>query len=313
MELALTTLSQVAALAAMIGIGFLIGKIKLVPENAAAILSKLENLVFLPALMFGTFLSGFTRETLGSVWKLFLGSLILELIVIPIAFAITRLCSKDSFVRNIYMYGLCFANFGFMGNAVVSVLFPEIFLEYSVFTLTLWIFINLWAVPVLLTDGGERGTPIKQRLKAFLNPMMIGMLIGAILGICGVKLPSFASTVVTSLGNCMSPVAMLLTGLTVSRIPLRKMLSVKSIYVVTAIRLLVFPALFLLAAKFLPLDRTFIICALCALAMPLGLNTVVIPTAYGKDPGIAAGMALVSHLLSCLTIPAMLALFEYLF
>ncbi len=313
MELALTTLSQVSALAAMIGIGFLVGKLKLVPENSAAVLSRLENLVFLPALMFGTFLSGFTRDAIGSVWKLFLGSLILELIVIPIAFVITRLCSKDGFVRNIYMYGLCFANFGFMGNAVVSALFPEIFLEYSVFTLMLWIFINLWAIPVLLMDGGGKGVPIKKRLLTFFNPMMIGMFVGAILGICGLKLPTFASTVVTSLGNCMSPIAMLLTGLTVSRIPLKKMLSVKSIYVVTAIRLLLFPAVFLLAAKLLQLDRTFVICALCAVAMPLGLNTVVIPTAYGKDPGVASGMALVSHLLSCLTIPAVLALFEYMF
>ena len=45
------------------------------------------------------------------------------------------------------------------------------------------------------------------------------------------------------------------------------------------------------------------VCAVCAIAMPLGLNTIVIPSAYGKDSTVAAGMAIISHLLSCITIP----------
>ena len=42
---------------------------------------------------------------------------------------------------------------------------------------------------------------------------------------------------------------------------------------------------------------------LCAVAMPLGLSPVVIPAAYGQDTSAAAGMALISHLLSVATIP----------
>ena len=42
--------------------------------------------------------------------------------------------------------------------------------------------------------------------------------------------------------------------------------------------------------------------------MPLGLNTVVIPAAYGKDTSIPAGMALVSHVLSIATIPLIIAI-----
>jgi predicted permease len=39
------------------------------------------------------------------------------------------------------------------------------------------------------------------------------------------------------------------------------------------------------------------------LAMPLGLNTIVVPGAYGKDTTDAASMALISHILSIITIP----------
>ena len=37
--------------------------------------------------------------------------------------------------------------------------------------------------------------------------------------------------------------------------------------------------------------------------MPLGLNTIVIPNAYGKDTTVASGMALISHVLSVISIP----------
>lgn len=42
--------------------------------------------------------------------------------------------------------------------------------------------------------------------------------------------------------------------------------------------------------------------------MPLGLNTIVIPSAYGKDTSVAAGMAVISHLLAVVTIPVIFAI-----
>ena len=43
--------------------------------------------------------------------------------------------------------------------------------------------------------------------------------------------------------------------------------------------------------------------------MPLGLNTVVFPAAYGGDTTPGAGMALVSHLILVITIPVMFSIF----
>lgn len=75
------------------------------------------------------------------------------------------------------------------------------------------------------------------------------------------------------------------------------------IYIASVIRLIVIPLVFITVASFFELPNSFIICAICSLAMPLGINTIVIPSAYGKDTSAAAGMALVSHVLSCITIP----------
>ncbi len=110
----------------------------------------------------------------------------------------------------------------------------------------------------------------------------------------------------------MSPVAMLLTGMTIAKIDLKVTFKNLSVYAVSAIRLLFIPAAAILILRFLPLPQPLALCTVCSLAMPLGLNTIVVPGAYGKDTSVAAGMALISHLLSCFTIPLVFMLFESL-
>lgn len=304
------TLNQMAFLFSFILLGYILSKLKLIPDNAQATLSKLENYLLIPALVLGTFIDNFTVATLSTAWRMLLSSLLFAGVTILVSIFAVRLCSKDKYERNIFLYGLSFSNFSFMGNAIVSALFPDVFLEYIIFTLPLWTLIYLWGAPVLLIGDSNKNVKLSQRLKSFLNPMVICMFIGMIIGILNIKLPAFVGSAVSAAGNCMSPLAMLLTGMTLAQYDLGKIIRIKSVYAVTFLRLIVYPALFLGLGLLFTFNKTFYICALCATAMPLGLNTIVIPSAYGKDTTIASGMALVSHLLGCITIPIIFALYQ---
>ncbi|MBQ7336054.1 MAG: AEC family transporter [Clostridia bacterium] len=319
MQIFESVLGQTLYLLILILIGFLLAKLKILPESAAGILGKLENTVLVPALVLATFMNDFTVTKLATSGGAFLFSAVLLIPVVPMAIFLSRLLTKDGFTRNIYTYGLAFANFGYMGNSVVKAVFPGYFSEYLIFTMPLYIIIYLWGVPTLLMN--DEKSSFKQNLKSLLNPMFIAMLIGMAIGLTSSLLPSMTlptvvqtplnavNNCITVLGNCMSPVAMLLTGITVANIDLRKTFSNLSIYAVTAIRLLAIPLVFLGVFAILPLPEYLEVCAMCAVSMPLGLNTVVIPSAYGKDTSVAAGMALISHLLSCITIPLIFLLF----
>ena len=303
MTLFLSTLNQMGFLFLLIVIGYIVVRVGAVPDNATMTLSKMENNIFIPALVMGTFMTNLTPERIRSAWIYLVGGAAVLVITAPLAILIARSCSKDSFTRNIYTYGLAFSNFGFMGNAVVKALFPHIFMEYLIFVLPFWALIYTWGTPCLLIPvEGERKT-WKDKLRAFINPMFIGMLVGIAIGLSGLKLPSFLANATTTLGDCMSPIAMLLTGMTIAKIDLKKAFTNVSVYVVSLIRLLAIPAVFLVLVKLLPLNETLEYCMICNLAMPLGLSTIVVPAAYGKDSTVAASMALISHLLSCITIP----------
>ena len=329
MTLFLSTLNQMGVLAMFMVIGFVVAKLGIVDKGSTALLSKLENNVFLPALVLYTFMANLNAASLSESWKLLLFSLIAELIIIPIAITSARLASKDGFIRRMYTYGLAFSNFGFMGNAVVQALFsPAFYQSYVIFTLPLWTLIYVWGIPVLLIerkadDSERRRGPLFEALQFFKTPMFIALVIGAVTGITGLGeiLLSmnggkgiFVTQVVKICGDCMSPIAMMMTGITFAFIDIRKILSDVSIYAVTALRLIAYPLVFgglaLLLSRFvLPLDSMVLNCFIISIAMPLGLSTIVVPAAYGRDTSVPAGMALISHALSIVTIPLIMMIF----
>ena len=134
MELFISTVNQMVYLFILIVIGFILSKMGVLPDGTAKIITKLENNVFIPALVMGTFISNFTVNRISSAGILLASSFALAVVIIPLSIFIPKLLVKDKYTRNIYTYGLAFSNFGFMGNSVVNALFPQIFMEYLIFT-----------------------------------------------------------------------------------------------------------------------------------------------------------------------------------
>ena len=295
-------LGKMAFLLLLMAIGFILAKFKIVGTELAAGLSRLENYVLIPALVTSTFMERFTREMLSSAWKIFLGSLAVEAAVIAVTLLLVRFMTRDGYQRKIYRYGLCFSNFGFVGNAVVSAIYPQYFAEYLIFTLALWATTDVWGMPSLVPDGEGKIT-LAGRLKKLCNPMFIGMIIGMAVGLSGVKVPSFLGDALGSLSACMSPVAMLLSGMIIASVDFKKVLRVGAVYWITLLRLLIYPLAFYGAARLFRFSPLFTLIGTAAMAMPFGLNAIVIPTAYGKDVQVGSGMVLVSHLLSVISIP----------
>jgi predicted permease len=75
------------------------------------------------------------------------------------------------------------------------------------------------------------------------------------------------------------------------------------IYIATLIRLVIIPFVMFGVFSLIQVPTVVFRCIMIVSAMPLGLNSIVIPASYGKDTSAAAGMALVSHLCSLVTIP----------
>ena len=311
-DIFIPTLNQILYLVTLIIIGYILIKTKILPENSSKVLSRIETFVLVPSLIISTFITNFTIEKLKASWMFFLGGTIVILISIIFGILLAKLFTKNEYIKKIYTYGLAFSNFGFMGLAVVKALFPSIFLEYLMFVIPFYIAIYASAIPSLLIPRKNQEKTFKSWIKRFINPMFISMFIGVILGLLNIKLPSFIDTSITTLGNTMSPVAMLLTGVTVAKLSLKDTFNNYKVYLLSITRLIILPLLVIVILKFININETLKICTICTISMPLGLNTIIVPAAYDLDTKEASSMSLISHLLSAITIPLIFLLFEYI-
>lgn len=312
-----TTLNQMLVLVTFIAIGFILQKCKIVPDNASTVVSKLENNLFIPALVLNALM--YTKGIIDNFGIVLFG-LIVVAVTMAIGFFIVIMLTKDKYMQTIYGYGIYFSNFSFMGNAVVSALFPEHFSNYMLFTIPAQILVFGWAVPFLLTPKKEltesemeETSFFKKYIKPFLNPAIICVVLGLVFALTGFgdvlkEKVSFLTRVIDGLSSCMSPLAMILTGMIIAKYQFKDTFKKPAVYILTALRLVIFPLVFGLLVKFvimpiITIDYSWLLCMTCYLAMPLGLSSVIIPTAYGKDTSVAAGLALFSHVLSVITIP----------
>ena len=65
-------------------IGFLLYKFKVVNAEGSVILSKLENTIFVPALVMGTFIENCTVDNIGHLWRVFVVSIMLFVVLLPL-------------------------------------------------------------------------------------------------------------------------------------------------------------------------------------------------------------------------------------
>lgn len=288
-------------------VGFFLKRRKLVPENAGTVLSRLETCALVPALSLNTFSRNCTIEAIQENYLLMGFCIVCVLLSIGIAIPLSKLFAKSGYQRQVYKYALAFANFGFMGNAIVPLLFGEqVLFLYMLFTLPLSICCYSWGISQLIPGSAT----LRGVLKRVFNPSTVAMLLGAALGLTGVgkMLPGFLSQALSSLGACMGPVAMVLTGMVVGGYTAKELFLNGKVYIASALRLIVLPAILCAVLYFLGADRQTMVLMLMAFATPLGLNTVVYAASYGADTRTGASMAIISHALSVLTIPLMYAL-----
>ena len=318
MEIFYRTLEQMGTMFLLMLVGFLLKKAKILPEKADVAMAKLETYIFCPALALYTQMTKCTVAAFTGNATLILYGAVLILCAVGLSCPLSMLfvrnyktSSGKAYQRNIYKYALTFGNFGFMGNFLaLSVWGSDFFYQYSLFSLLINILCYSWGMYILIPKDQNAG--IWANLKKGLTaPPILALALGIVLGLLdlGKYMPSFAVSALDTAGSCMGPVAMILAGVVIGGYDFKSLLTNKKVYIATALRLVVIPAVMLLILKALGADDTILTLTIIAFASPLGMNTIVYPAAYGGDTKTGASMAMISHVLSVVTIPLMYLLF----
>lgn len=281
--------------------GYILGKKKIVNSEHAGLLSKLEVYVFLPCMTFKTFAKEFTVNTIREKYSLILLSIVILALISLAAYFLAKWLSENAYEKKVYIYSLTIPNYGYMGYVLVEALFgSEMLLDMMIFALPVSIYVYTIGY-ILLTNA--KFTP-----KMLLQPTVVMMGVGCLVGLSGVELPGIITEVTVKSSACVAPVSMILLGIVLSDFCLKELLLDKKYYLVSLLRLIILPCTIILLLKpFCAMEE--IIIAGMLYAMPCGLNTIVFPKMVGENCKIGAGLACISSILACITIPICVELF----
>lgn len=298
----LIVMRQVLLLIVFAAVGYILCKTGKVKSEQTKLLSTLQVYIFLPCNIINTFSANFTVAYIRDKYPLLIVSFVIIAIMVVVGYVLSKLLAKKSYLQSVYRYSLTVSNYGFFGYPLVSGLFGELMLQNAmVFTLPLSIYAH--------TIGYAMLTKTKLSFKRFFNPSITASIVGAMIGLIGLKLPFVLDNVVDKSAACMGPIGMLLAGMVVSEFEFAELLKERKNYIVAALRLLIIPCTIACSVKLLGFED-MVLTALMMHAMPCGLNTIVFPRLVGEDCRIGASLTLITSLLACITVPVLVTLFS---
>lgn len=280
--------------------GWAIGKLQKDKASHGDILSVLLVNVFLPCKVFSTFAESATLEFLTSKYTFLIASVVLLGVLILLGHFIPKLITKNPFERRVYAYSVSIANFGYLGYSLVGAVFPrEVLADFMFFAIPFVIY--TYTIGYSMLTGG------KFSVKKLINPLTIATVLGLLAGLTGLQLPELLGSALDISAACVGPISMVLTGITLATFTFKELLTDKISYIFSFLRLVAIPGVVFLICKGLKLD-TILPMALIITCLPCGLNAIVFPNLVGEDCKPGARLALITHVLSLVTIPLWLSL-----
>jgi len=302
--------SSVFSRIAIIFIVLLVGTIarwrKVLTQQSTDGLCRLAIEVTLPFLYFYTLSMNLTREVFFSV--LFLPLVAIALIFV--SFAVSKLVSArlklSDEQRRTFMFLVTFPNYGFLAIPLIFALFGQEGLV-RVFMFNLGITCVYWTFGVSLLAGPKvRGLAV---FKNLLNNSTIALALGLIVGLSQLPLPKFMLEATELIGRATIPLALIVVGSILAHRDPNKNIPVKAMVTLIFCRLILMPAVTLLALRFFG-DLPDLLRAIIVLqaAMPSASTTPILTRRFGGDTQLAANGVFFTTLFSIITVPLFITL-----
>lgn len=300
MEMVWILVRQILQMFLLAGLGYALFKTKKISQEGSKALGNILIYLALPAVIINGFLVERTAERVTGILVSAAVAAVLLILSILIARAFFK---KDA----IAAFSGAFSNPGFFG---IPLIIASVGQEAVFYVACFIAFLNIgqWTYGVSILTGQpiRQGFQLKKLIKA---PFIIAILIGLALFIIQLPLPAVVSGTLSAVAGLNTPLAMFTVGIYLAQTDLLGMLKKKSVYLVSAVRLVIIPLVSLALLALLPQSlHDMKLALLLAIACPVGSNVAVYAQLHGKDYPYAVETVVISTLLSILTIPSIVAI-----
>ena len=296
--LILILLRQIAIMALLMAVGILLSRKGFLSPQGTKDLGAILLRIIIPCVIVKSYITTYSRERLLEL-ALSAG---LALVAFILAMGIAYLVYGKR--RRIENFASAFCNAGFIGIPLAQAVIGDEGVFYMAASVAL---LNLfqWTYGVYIMTDRRDSISAKTIAK---NPVVIAIVIGIALFLSRLPVPGILTSTLGYIAGMNTPVAMILMGTYMAKLPWRKLLD-KRAYGCVLLRLVVIPAAVLAVFWAMPIsNQNVALAAYLAAATPVGANICVFAQQYDCDYEFSVVTVCLSTVLSIVTVPLMVSL-----
>ena len=291
-------LRQIAIMALLMAVGIYLSRKGFLSPQGTKDLGAILLRIIIPCVIVKSYITTYSRERLLEL-ALSAG---LALVAFILAMGIAYLVYGKR--RRIENFASAFCNAGFIGIPLAQAVIGDEGVFYMAASVAL---LNLfqWTYGVYIMTDRRDSISAKTIAK---NPVVIAIVIGIALFLSRLPVPGIVTSTLGYIAGMNTPVAMILMGTYMAKLPWRKLLD-KRAYGCVLFRLVVIPAVVLAVFWALPItNQNVALAAYLAAATPVGANICVFAQQYDCDYEFSVVTVCLSTVLSIVTVPLMVSL-----
>lgn len=287
-------------------VGVLCYKTKIISSASNKELSKFVLQVVNPVMIFMSYQTEIHADLVKNLFITF-GLSVISFVITIIAVYIL-ISKKKGRETEIERFSAIYSNCAFMGIPLANAMFGM----EGVFYLTAFITIfNLfvWTHGIILLTGEK---DFKQVIKVFYSPTIIAIVLGLIAFFTQIELPKLPAKVLDYIASLNTPLAMIVSGISMAETNVFKMIKKPDVYRVCLVKLIILPVILSVLLVFLPVDEKVRLIVLVAASAPPAATCTLQCLRYGKNYLYSSEIFTSGTILSIITLPLIVKLTELL-
>lgn len=295
-------INQILIMAILIGIGYALCKTNYIDQEVTRGVSNILLRFVIPLTIIDSFIQPFSMEKLKQLGLVSF----LSIVITILAIIVSKLFFKDE--QRLEQYASIFSNKGFIGIPLILAIFGK---EGVAIVTPIIVISNVfaWTYGMSLLYNEKLNFDLR---KVMTNPSVVGLFIGLLFFIQPFDLPYPLTQSIKYVTSINTPLAMMIIGAYLAEEEMRLILTNKSGYQVSFVRLIFMPLLVLFLVKFLPIDLLTKSVVVISFAVPSAANTAMFAQLTGSNYSFGAQIVCLSTMLSGVTLPIILAVIEAL-
>ena len=307
MNISILLMQQIVQLFLMIFMGYLIVKTGLVRDDDSKVLSKIILYLIVPCVIINAFQVDYTTDTVKGLLIAFAASVMTQVILLVVISVAGRLLHLNEVeVASVY-----YSNSGNLIVPIVTFILGQEWVLYGcVFMSVQLVFLWTHCKKIISREASYDWK------KIILNINMLSIFIGVILFFTGIRLPEIIGNTLASVGTMIGPASMIVTGMLFAGMNLKQIFANKRVYFITFLRLIAVPLIALVLIKFSNLasfsadGNKIMLIVFLAIITPSASTVTQMCQVYGNDSKYASAINVMTTLLSIITMPVMVMLFQ---